>query len=127
EDLELAERTFIRYFGCPVRVVKSHYLTGDSFDWGNVALSPTIEWCGATYLRTETILGNRRLSARGRPVPRIAHDALISWLTSLLFGGFFKERYAPEIRKAVEIDGDAFRQTLIHVAGKRMGIRLWQA
>jgi hypothetical protein len=127
EDLELAERTLIRHFGSPVRVIKLHYVRGYSWDWGTVDLLPTIEWRGACYLRTKTVLGSRQLSARGRPVPRIAHEALISWLTSLLFGGFFKERYAAEIRKAVEIDGDAFRQTLIDVAGKRLGIRLWQA
>ena len=127
EDLELAERTLIRHFGFPVRVIKSHYVRGYSYDWGTVDLIPAIEWRGARYLRTETVLGSQRLSARGRPVPRISHEALISWLTSLLFGGFFKERYAAEIRKAVEIDGDAFRQTLMDVAGKRLGNRLWQA
>jgi thymidylate kinase len=60
-------------------------------------------------------------------VPTIAHEALISWFSSLLWGGFFKERYAAEIRQAVDLDGSALRQTLMEVAGKKLGLRLWQA
>jgi hypothetical protein len=126
-DLGLAERTLIRHLGVPVRIIRSSYVSGYSYDWGHVDLLPTIEWRGACYLRTDAVLENRRVSASGRPVPRIAHEAQISWLTSLLFGGFFKERYAAEIRQAVEIDGRAFRQTLIEAAGKKLGRRLWQA
>ena len=32
-----------------------------------------------------------------------------------------------KIRQAVEIDGSVFQQTLIEVAGKKLGLRLWQA
>jgi len=126
-DLELAERTLIRHLGAPIRMIRSSYVTGYSYDWGHVDLLPTIEWRGACYLRTEAVLEGRRLSPRGRPVPTIAHEALISWFSSLLWGGFFKERYAAEIRQAVDLDGSAFRQTLMEVAGKKLGLRLWQA
>ena len=126
-DLELAERTLIRHLGVPVRIIRSSYVSGYSYEWGHVDLVPTIEWRGACYLRTEAVLESRRLSASGRPVPRIAHEALVAWLTNILCGGFFKERYAAEIRKAVETDGPAFRQALIEVAGNRLGGRLWQA
>jgi hypothetical protein len=126
-DLRLAERTLIRHLGAPVRIIRSSYVSGYSYDWGHVDLLPTIEWRGACFLRTDAVLEARRLSSRGRPVPRIAHEALVSWLTSLLFGGFFKERYAAQIRQAVEIDGSAFRQTLMEVAGRKLGLRLWQA
>jgi hypothetical protein len=125
-DQDLAERTLIRHLGVPIRVMRASDARGYSWDWGHVDLVQTIEWRGACYLRTEAILDRRRLSERGRPVPTIAHEAVISWLTSLLWGGFFKDRYAPEIRKAVEIDGSAFRQTLMEVAGKKWGGRLWQ-
>ena len=127
DDLELAERILLRHFGPPVRIVRSAGVTGYSYDWGHVDLLSTIEWQGARYLRTEAVLRSRRLSAQGRPVPRIAHEALISWLTSLLWGGFFKERYASVIREAVEADGVAFRQALMEVAGKKWGVRLWTA
>src|SRR5678815_3034804 len=85
------------------------------------------EWQGACYLPTEAILEVRRLSARGRPVPRIAHEATICWLTSPLWGAFFKERYAPVIREAVETDGVAFEQALKEAAGNKWGRRLWRA
>jgi len=126
-DLEVAERTLIRHLGAPVRIIRYSYVTGYSYDWGHVDLLPTIEWRGACYLRTEAVLEGRQISPRGRPVPKIAHEAVISWFSSLLWGGFFKERYAEEIRQAVEIEGSALRQTLIEVAGKKFGLRLWQA
>jgi thymidylate kinase len=124
---ELAERILIRRLGPPVRITKRSYVTEYFYEWGNVDLLPSIEWQGARYLRTEAVVDGRRVSESGRPVPRIAHEALISWLTSLLWGGFFKERYASVIRQAVEVDGVAFRQALIEVAGKKWGVRLWRA
>jgi hypothetical protein len=57
----------------------------------------------------------------------MAHEAAICWLTSPLWGGFFKSRYAPVIRQAVEADGVALEQTLIEVAGHKWGGRLWRA
>jgi hypothetical protein len=126
-DLRVAERTLIRHLGTPIRIIRSSYVSGYSYDWGHVDLLPTVEWRGACYLPTEAILEGRRLSPRGRSVPRIAHEALISWLSSLLWGGFFKARYATKIREALEIDASAFQQTLIEVAGKKLGLRLWQA
>jgi hypothetical protein len=126
-DLQLAERMLIRHLGPPVRILRSSYVTGYSYDWGHVDLLPTLEWRGAGYLRAESVLENRQCSPSGRPVPRIAHEAVISWLTTLLFGGVFKERYTGAIQKAVETDGDVFRWTLIDVAGKTIGKRLWQA
>ena len=127
EDLGLAERTLIHTLGAPIRVIRSSYVNGYSYDWGHVDLLPTVEWRGACYLRTEAVLEGRQLSPRGRPVPRIAHEALISWFSSLLWGGFYKDRYAAAIRQAVDRDGSAFRQTLMQVAGKKLGLRLWQA
>ena len=126
-DLQLAERTLIRHFGSPVRIFRSSYATGYSYDWGHLDLLPTVEWRGACYLRTEAVLESRQLSASGRGVPRIAHEAVISWLTSLLWGGFFNERYASVIRQAAEVDGVAFRQALIDAAGEKWGLRLWRA
>jgi hypothetical protein len=126
-DLDRAERILIRHLGAPIRIIRSSYVSGYSYDWGHVDLLPTLEWRGACYLRTEAVLESRRLSPRGRPVPAIAHEALVSWFSSLLWGGFFKARYAAEIRHAVEVDGSAFRQTLTEVAGKKLGLRLWQA
>jgi hypothetical protein len=126
-DLEVAERTLIRHLGKPVRMIKSSYVRGYSYDWGHIDLMPTIEWRGACYLRTDAILDGRQISERGRPVPRLAHEAVISWLTSVLFGGFFKQRYAAQLRRAIESDGMELQRTLIAAAGNRLGRLLCQA
>ena len=126
-DPDLAERTLIRHLGPPIRIIQQSPATQYFFDWGNIDLVRTIEWHGACYLPIEGILEGRRFSARGRPVPRLAHEAVIAWLTSPLWGGFFKTRYTPVIRQAVEADGWAFEQVLIEVAGNKWGRRLWRA
>jgi hypothetical protein len=126
-DLKLAERTLIRHLGPPIRVVRSSYVTGYSYDWGHIDLLPTIEWRGACYLTAAAVLKNGRLSARGRLVPRPAHEALISWLANILFAGCFKERYSVQIRSAVATDGYALRQALLQAAGNTWGDRLWHA
>jgi thymidylate kinase len=126
-DLELAERILIHHLGCPIRIIRRSYVREYSYDWGTVDLLPSIEWRGVRYLRTDAIVDGRRISERGRPVPRLAHEAVISWLTSLLWGGFFKERYASIIHRAVEVDGVALRQALIEAAGNKWGDRLWWA
>ena len=127
EDLELAEQTLIHHLGCPIRITRRSYVIEYFYDWGNVDLLPSIEWRGARLVRTEAIVDGRQISERGRPVPKLAHEALISWLTSVLWGGFFKERYRSVIRQAVEVDGVVFRQALLELAGRKWGARLWQA
>jgi hypothetical protein len=126
-DVQLAERTLVRHLGLPVRISRSSYVTGYSYDWGHVDLEPTIEWRGASYVSAEAVLQNRRLSTSDWPAPRIAHEALIAWFASLLWGGFFKERYASVIGRAVKDDGEAFRQALVDAAGRKWGERLWRA
>ena len=125
-NLERAERTLIRHLGCPIRISRRSYVREYFYDWGNVDLLPSLEWRGACYLRTDSVFDGQQVSERGRHVPRLAHVALISWFSSLLWGGFFKERYAPEIRQAVESDGVAFRQALTEAAGNAWGERLWR-
>jgi len=126
-DLALAERMLLRRLGPPIRIIRSSYVTGCTYDWGHIDLLPTLEWRGARYLRTEAVLQRRRVSAQGWFVPRIADEAVISWLTSLLWGGVFKERYAKVIRQAIEIDGVEFRQALTEAVGRKWGFRLWRA
>jgi hypothetical protein len=126
-DLPRAEQTLLRHLGLPVRIIRSSYVTGYAYEWGQIDLLPTLEWRGACYLAPEAVLEGRRLSARGLPAPRVAHEAVISWLSSVLFGGFFNARYTAAIRKAVDTDGAVFRQSLMEAAGRSWGDRLWQA
>jgi hypothetical protein len=126
-DREFAEHSLIRHLGLPIRVTRRSYVTEYFYEWGSIDLLPSIEWRGACYLLAEAVIVGRQVSERGRPVPSRAHEALIWWFTSLLWGAFFKEQSRSVIRQAVEVDGVAFRNALTEVAGKKWGVRLWQA
>jgi hypothetical protein len=126
-DAQLAEQLLVRHLGAPVQIARRSYSVGYSYDWGHVDVQSTFEWRGAAYLDAHEVLAARRVSARGIPVPSLAHEATISWMANLLFGGFFKERYADGVREAVAADGPALRETLIQIAGRRWGARLWQS
>jgi hypothetical protein len=126
-DLPTAERVLIDHLGVPVRITRRSSVTGYSYDWGHIDLLQALEWRGACYLSTRTVLQQRRLSANGRPIPSPAHEALVAWLTSLLWGGFFKERYTSIIGLAARRDGDEFRRGLTDAVGNKWGLRLWRA
>jgi hypothetical protein len=126
-DLATAERILIDHLGIPVRITRRSSVTGYSYDWGHIDLLQTLEWRGACYLPTRTVLERRRLSPNGRPVPSPAHEALVAWLTSLLWGGFFKERYTSTIVVAAQRDGDALQRALTDALGDKWGLRLWRA
>lgn len=126
-DLGLAERTLIHHVGPPLRITRRSSVTGYSYEWGHIDLLSRLEWRGACYLQTQTVLKTRQLSASGRPVPALAHEALISWLTSLLWGGFFKERYDSLICDAARVDHSQVCGALIEAFGKRWGGQMCRA
>jgi thymidylate kinase len=126
-DLPAAERVLIRHLGAPVQLARRSYAVGYSYEWGHIDLLPTIEWRGACYLATGKVLASRRTSAQGRSVPGLAYQAAIAWLSNLLFGRFFKERYTITIHEAVALDGAALRAILLEAAGDTLGTNLWQA
>ena len=55
-------------------------------------------WHGMPYLEATKAFASQRLF-NGLPVPRPAHEALSLFLASLLWGAFFKERYAARIQE----------------------------
>jgi thymidylate kinase len=105
-------------------IARRSYVTGLFYDWGHIDLLPSLQWRGATYLDSNTVLQDRELSPFGLPRPRPAHEALVSWFSSLLWGGFFKTRYRDVIVEAARNDGDEFARVLNSAAGKRWGGRL---
>ena len=124
-DPEDAERRLVAELGAPAYVARRSYVTGLFYEWGNVDLLPSLEWRGAKYLDGTTVLDERVLSPSGIPRPRVAHEALVSWFSSLLWGGFFKPRYRDVILEAVREDGDELARVLRAAVGKRWGNRLW--
>ena len=120
-----AANQLVAELGVPFFVTRRSYVTGLFYDWGHIDLLPNLQWRGATYLDSNTVLQDRQLSPFGLPRPRAAHEALVSWFSSLLWGGFFKTRYRDVIVEAARDDGDEFARVLSTAAGKRWGRRLW--
>jgi thymidylate kinase len=124
-DPRHAERRLVAELGAPLFVARRSYVTGLFYDWGNIDLLPSLEWRGAEYLDRNTVLQHREISPFGLPRPRPAHEALVSWFSSLLWGGFFKTRYRDVIVEAVRDDGDELAHVLYTAVGKRWAHRLW--
>jgi thymidylate kinase len=120
-----AERQLVGALGAPSYVARRSYVTGLFYEWGHLDLLPHLEWRGARYLDGSAVLQDRDLSAFGLPRPRPAHEALVSWFSSLLWGGFFKTRYRDVIVEAVRDDGDELANVLYAAVGKRWAHRLW--
>jgi thymidylate kinase len=123
-DRQHAEEQLIARLGTPVYIVRRSYVTGLFYDWGQIDLLSTLEWRGARYLDAASVLKDRDARA-GQPRPRAAHEALISWFSSLLWGGFFKARYRNVIVQALDEDGAEFARVLQTAVGKRWTRRLW--
>ena len=125
EDPRDAERCLVAELGAPVYVARRSYVAALFYDWGHIDLLPSLQWRGANYLDTVAVLNDRNLSPFRFPRPRLAHEAVASWFSSLLWGGYFKERYRDVIIEAVREDGDELRRVLNAAAGRRWGRRLW--
>lgn len=124
-DRKRAERQLIAELGLPLFVARRSYVTGLFYEWGHVDLLSTLEWRGAEYLDAAGTLRTRVTSSWGLPQPRPADEALVSWFSSLLWGGFFKSRYREVILDAASRDGEELERLLRAAAGKRWGRRLW--
>jgi thymidylate kinase len=127
QDIKFAEQTLIKRLGIPLWASRRSYVTTYFYDWGHIDLFPRIDWRGAEYVSKKSILDERQFSAEGFPRPRPAHEALVSWFSSLLWGGFFKSRYQAIIVNAAQSDAIAFKDALIHAAGKKWGQMLFDA
>jgi thymidylate kinase len=123
-DRRQAERRLVAELGTPVFVARRSYVTGLFYNWGHIDLIPSLQWRGATYLDAASVLQNRQLSSYLLPRPRLAHEALVSWFSSLVWGGFFKSRYRDVIVEAATKDGDELRRTLTTAVGRRWALRL---
>jgi thymidylate kinase len=124
-DLSRAEERLVAELGVPRVVYRRSYVTQLFYDWGHVDLVPSLEWRGARYLSESDVLASATPSPLGLPSPRLAHEAVVSWFSSLLWGGFFKERYRDVIVAAATDDGDELARVLNSALGTRWGSRMW--
>ncbi len=122
-----AESRLVQSMGRPVWSAYRSYVRSHFYTWGHVDILTSNEWRGAIYLPTRDVLSAAATSEFGLLKPRIAHEALISWFASLLWGGFFKSRYRDTIIDAARCDGEVFQEILRNAAGDKWGARLWAA
>ena len=82
-------------------------------------------WYGASYLTGEEILTHRR-RFRSFWVPAKHHEAIISWLSSLLAGGFIKEKHIPRICAVVQQQPEQIRKWLELTCSKHLAEQLFE-
>ena len=105
-------------FGKPLRAILRTYVHQRYYEWGQIDVLPALEWNGWTYADAEVVIAGASIAEDGFKRPRLGHDGLISWLTSLLWGGFYKEKYDGVITRAAREDRECFREGLSWALGE---------
>jgi thymidylate kinase len=111
--------------GLPLWRIHRSYVQQEFYAWGHMDLANEMGWRGATYLETSDVLNSGTRNTFGIKTPRLAHEAIVSWFASLLWGGFFKSRYREVIVSAARTDGTEFKRVLAFAAGPALGPRLF--
>lgn len=117
----------IRIVGYAERCYATHlYLEGVSATSGVRTLQVDFIWClnwkGLQYLSTETVLREAKSWQAGGLtflVPSPVHEAIISLLSSLLVGGWLREKYFPKIHQIFAGD----RLAAITVLSPKFGLQ----
>lgn len=91
-----------KMFGRPLVFVSKRFVIQRYFSWGQIDLLPVFEWHGIPYLDQNRFWENVRTDDDGLPRPCVAHDAFIVWMTGLLWGARYSERYTPLISRAAK-------------------------
>ncbi|MDA7539020.1 hypothetical protein N8544_01795 [Akkermansiaceae bacterium] len=73
--------------GTPLVKITRTYVHQRYYEWGQIDVLPSLEWNGFRYADTEAVIAAAVVEADGIRRPRLGHDGLICWLTSLLWGG----------------------------------------
>ena len=105
-------------FGRPVMKIIRAYVHQRFYDWGQIDVLPSLEWNGFAYADGELVVAQSQVADDGFRRPRLGHDALISWMTSLLWGGFYKEKYDALIFRAAREDRECLNEALEWALGK---------
>ncbi len=126
-DLAAAEQALLQHLGMPQVIQRRSYVVGYYYEWGYIDLFPRIEWHGAVYLPNQVVFDQAKTSKIGQPKSGPAHEALVCWFSSLLWGGFLKERYRDLIVEAARDHSIEFRQACTFAAGTTWGERLVRA
>ena len=113
-------------FGIPWLRIPREYVVQHYYEWGQVDLLPTFQWNGFEYLRQDRFWERVSKSADGVPRPTLGHDAYITWMTGLLWGGRFNPRYSELIKAGATKDEEIFRESLEEAFGSKLAAQLFQ-
>jgi thymidylate kinase len=125
-DADAAQAAMEQSFGPPVASVRRSYVVMNHYRWGGVDFVPCFQVRGITYLEMARFRNGISRAEDGLPRPRLAHEAFLAWMTGVLAGGLFKERYLPLLARAVRDDGGEFKECLVEAFGTRRGDALWR-
>ena len=118
QDAAMVGAVVEKLFGPPVAKIERLYVIQRFYPWGQVDLLPDFLVNGCRFLDQESFWQAVVLGDDGIPRPSLMHDAYLAWMTGVLTGGRYNDRYDDFIRAAVVSDPAAFRNCLDHAFGK---------
>jgi len=113
-------------FGPPVIKIERLYVIQRFYPWGQLDLLPAFLVNGCRYLDDFEFWQSVVKGDDGISRPSLAHDAFLAWMTGVLTGGRYNDRYDDFIQMAFEKDASAFRRCLDSSFGKSWGKIVWE-
>lgn len=123
-DAPLVGHLLAAKFGKPDLRISRQYVEQWFYEWNQVDLLPVFEWNGIEYLDPDRFWVGVSKDESGLPRPRLAHDAFIAWMTGVLWGGKFNERYASMIFFAWADDKEEFKFCLRSAFGRGWSLEI---
>ena len=125
-DARSSESELIRSLGVPLWFARHGHVWSYHYEWGQLDLVRSLEVRGLRYLSVAEVFAQRRQAPSGVWTPSPAHDALIAWLTGLLWRGALRPRHRERILRAAEDEPDALMRALDGAVGRHWGHYLWR-
>lgn len=119
-DLNQAGEVILEIFGEPLRIARRSYLVSYFYPWGHFDLTDNYYWRGMRLMTGEQMFKTLRIEENNVPIVSDVDEALTRLFGSLLWGGFVKKVYVPEMKRVFEADQDRFGQRLAEMAGSEV-------
>ena len=117
-DTAQAGRLLERDAGAPDLCIERQYVAQRFYAWGQIDFLPVFEWNGLEYLDRARFFPLVVRGDDGLFRPCLAHDALICWMTQVLWGARYRRKYDCLLGEAWAADGAEFRHCLEEAFGK---------
>lgn len=117
DNFQSFTQSLLKIMGPPSIMIHRAYVDSIFWSWGHVDMLPALEWRGARYLPNQMLWQMIRRNNYGFLEVDLVHQGVICWFSSLIWGGFFKERYKEEILNAVRSHQNDFQNALEYAVG----------